>query len=89
MTSLRGRRDGQQHRRAHHRRGYHGRPGDHRRFGFNPRIEATTKPEMIQRLRHAIEAADACVSQLAETLIKGKVRSLLRRRLREQVAKSL
>jgi hypothetical protein len=27
------------------------------RFGFNPRIDATTKPEMIQRLRLAMEAA--------------------------------
>lgn len=27
------------------------------RFGFNPRIEATTKPEMIHRLRLAIETA--------------------------------
>jgi len=27
------------------------------RFGFNPRIDATTKPEMIQRLRQAIQAA--------------------------------
>ena len=27
------------------------------RFGFNPRIDATTKPEMILRLKQAIEAA--------------------------------
>jgi hypothetical protein len=28
------------------------------RFGFNPRIEATTKPEMLQRLLQALEAAE-------------------------------
>ena len=36
------------------------------RFGFNPRIEASTKPEMIQRLRLAIEAAHELDMQVLE-----------------------
>ena len=36
------------------------------RFGFNPRIEATTKPEMIQRLRLGMEAAHELDMQVIE-----------------------
>lgn len=46
------------------------------RFGFNPRIDATTKPEMVRRLRSAIGAAYQLDFDTIELSLTGRIYEL-------------